>query len=202
MKPAQSHTTNPLPVPPVCVTINVSPKATPQTSTPQNPQPSLEVESLEQAITLLHEALERVVETAQFANQLLNKIKASTTQIATRSPEHRPANRPLLEIQTLGGLEVRLDAKPVRFPFAKCGELLVWLALHGPATRDQICDVLWNGYVTQSNLEYFRVIVRRIRAALANAGNLGPTCWCLSAACTGSQINSRFAWMRSNWPPH
>jgi DNA-binding SARP family transcriptional activator len=76
----------------------------------------------------------------------------------------------LLELKTLGGLEVRINAKAVRFPFAKCGELLVWLALYGPATRGQICNALWDGEVTPSNLEYFRVVVRRTRAALTDTG--------------------------------
>jgi DNA-binding SARP family transcriptional activator len=75
-----------------------------------------------------------------------------------------------LEVKTLGKFEVSINAEPVRFPFARCGELLVWLALHGPASRDQICDALWDGVVTASNLEYFRVVVRRTRAALTDTG--------------------------------
>jgi DNA-binding SARP family transcriptional activator len=85
--------------------------------------------------------------------------------------ELRP--RPRLEIRTFKNLEIRLNAKTVHFPFAKCTELLVWLALHGSASKDQICDALWNGAATRSNLEYFRVVVRHTRRALIEAGALG-----------------------------
>jgi two-component SAPR family response regulator len=80
--------------------------------------------------------------------------------------------QPLLEVQTFKNLEIRLNKKVVRFPFAKCAELIVWLALNGAANKDQICDELWDGKATRSNLEYFRVVVRRTRNALVEAGGL------------------------------
>jgi DNA-binding SARP family transcriptional activator len=78
----------------------------------------------------------------------------------------------VLEVQTLKHLEIRLNGQVVRFPFAKCAELIVWLALNGAASKDQICDELWDGRATRSNLEYFRVVVRRTRNALVEAGEL------------------------------
>jgi two-component SAPR family response regulator len=78
----------------------------------------------------------------------------------------------LLEVQTFKHLEIRLNGQTVRFPFAKCAELIVWLALNGAANKDQICDELWDGRATRSNLEYFRVVVRRTRNALVEAGEL------------------------------
>ncbi|WP_264777725.1 tetratricopeptide repeat protein [Deinococcus aetherius] len=79
---------------------------------------------------------------------------------------------PTLTLRTLGPLEVRVGEREVRLPFAKCGELLAWLALYGPAAREQIVDALWDGTVTPSQLEYFKVVVRRARASLAEGGGL------------------------------
>jgi DNA-binding SARP family transcriptional activator len=78
----------------------------------------------------------------------------------------------LLEVQTFKHLEIRLNGLTVRFPFVKCAELIVWLALNGAANKDQICDELWDGRATRSNLEYFRVVVRRTRNALVETGEL------------------------------
>lgn len=136
-------------------------------STLRNVQGALNAGRLEHAKTLLQDALDRVLEAAQRVNRLLTELDGRQSQ-----RDDRQAQRPRLEIQTLGALEVRLDSTPVTFPFARCSELLVWLVLHGPASRDQICDALWDGYVNRSNLEYFRVVVRRTRTALVEAGSL------------------------------
>jgi DNA-binding SARP family transcriptional activator len=104
------------------------------------------------------------------AGSAIHDQEGGNESLISQQLEQRPVKHHLLELKTLGKLEVRIDATPVRFSFAKCGELLVWLALYGPATRDQICNALWDGEVTASNLEYFRVVVRRTRAALTDAG--------------------------------
>jgi DNA-binding SARP family transcriptional activator len=111
------------------------------------------------------EHLSQSVGMARDADKTGYKALMSSQQL-----EHGPVNHHVLELKTLGKLEVHVNDIPVRFAFAKCGELLVWIVLHGPATRDQICDALWDGEVTSSNLEYFRVVVRRTRAALTEAG--------------------------------
>ncbi|MFB9991629.1 AAA family ATPase [Deinococcus oregonensis] len=77
-----------------------------------------------------------------------------------------------LTMRTFGRLTVLLDGVPLRFPFSKCVELLVWLALYGPARRATIVDALWGGSRSASHHEYFRVMVRRLRAALATQGQL------------------------------
>ena len=46
----------------------------------------------------------------------------------------------------------------------------MWLALHGPSSRAQIIDALWDGSNNPAHAEYFRLIVRRLRAALTQAG--------------------------------
>jgi LuxR family transcriptional regulator, maltose regulon positive regulatory protein len=80
----------------------------------------------------------------------------------------------VLQIRTLGALEIWLDGTPLQLPFARCGELIVWLALHGPSNRSKIIDALWDGSNNPSHLEYFRVVVRRTRAALGQHLNFNP----------------------------
>lgn len=71
-----------------------------------------------------------------------------------------------LSLHTLGGLRLTYAGRPVRLGLAKSGEVLVWLALHGAAPRDQIVDALWDGSNDRRHLDYFRVAVRRLRVAL------------------------------------
>ncbi|GGL17610.1 AAA family ATPase [Deinococcus radiotolerans] len=94
-------------------------------------------------------------------------------------PAHLPApvaeraqgpTRPHLRVRSLGRVEVTLDGQAVQFPFAKCEELLMWLALHGPSSRAQIINALWDGSNNPAHAEYFRLIVRRLRTALTQAG--------------------------------
>jgi LuxR family transcriptional regulator, maltose regulon positive regulatory protein len=77
-----------------------------------------------------------------------------------------------LEVRTLGGLQVTLNGHQIRFPFAKAGELLVWLALNTPATRDQALDALWDGNDLRRNIEYFKLTVRRLRTCLSEQGQV------------------------------
>ena len=77
-----------------------------------------------------------------------------------------------LRLRSFGALEVWVAEQPVRFAFSRCAELVAWLALHGPASREKIVDALWDGSRTASHLEYFRVVVRQARAALRAAGAL------------------------------
>jgi LuxR family transcriptional regulator, maltose regulon positive regulatory protein len=77
-----------------------------------------------------------------------------------------------LQIRTLGGVQVTLNDQAIRFPFAKASELLVWLALNAPATRDEAIDALWEGDDPRRNIEYFKLTVRRLRSCLSEQGQL------------------------------
>lgn len=72
-----------------------------------------------------------------------------------------------LQVQALGPLRVRLAGQPLHLPLSRSGELLVWLALHGEATRDRIVDALWDGSAERRHVEYFKVAVRHLRLALS-----------------------------------
>jgi LuxR family transcriptional regulator, maltose regulon positive regulatory protein len=110
---------------------------------------------------------------AQARGWFLERLAGFSTQsILEPSMPENPAsasNRIVLEVITLGSLQVRLAGKSVKLPFAKAGELLVWLALHGPSTLEQVIDALWYGSGETRHHEYFRVAVRRLRTALSTA---------------------------------
>jgi LuxR family transcriptional regulator, maltose regulon positive regulatory protein len=45
--------------------------------------------------------------------------------------------------------------------------LLIFIALHGASSREEIMNALWDGSIETRHHEYFRVAARRLRAALA-----------------------------------
>jgi LuxR family transcriptional regulator, maltose regulon positive regulatory protein len=78
----------------------------------------------------------------------------------------------VLSIQTLGALQIRIKQKPIHLPLTRCGELLIYLAVHGLSSRDQITSALWDGSNEQRHIEYFKVALKQLRAALAGQGQL------------------------------
>jgi LuxR family transcriptional regulator, maltose regulon positive regulatory protein len=76
------------------------------------------------------------------------------------------ATRVNLEIRTLGSGEVRINGDPLRTPSVRALEVLSYLALHGPSSRDRIVDALWSEESSVSAVNYFKVLIRRLRAAL------------------------------------
>jgi LuxR family transcriptional regulator, maltose regulon positive regulatory protein len=72
-----------------------------------------------------------------------------------------------LRLQSLGAVQASIAGSSAHIPLAKAGELLVWLAIHGPASRDQLVDALWDGSNEQRHIEYFKIAVRRLRASFA-----------------------------------
>jgi LuxR family transcriptional regulator, maltose regulon positive regulatory protein len=62
----------------------------------------------------------------------------------------------------------------VRLPLSKSGELLVYLALHGPTRRDTLVNAVFGEARGSKPLEYFKVAIRRLRAALAGSVRFDP----------------------------
>jgi LuxR family transcriptional regulator, maltose regulon positive regulatory protein len=87
------------------------------------------------------------------------------TSTHTASPTWQPTLFKL-EITTLGSKRVHLEGQQLEVPLAKSFELLVWLALHGPASRSALITALWDGSLETRHSEYFKVAVRRLRANL------------------------------------
>ena len=78
----------------------------------------------------------------------------------------------LMNVRTFRRFEVTIGGGGVgvHFPFTKAAELCAYLLVHGQCTRNQIVDALWNGSADPRHMDYFRVAVRRLRLALADAG--------------------------------
>ena len=81
----------------------------------------------------------------------------------------RIVTSPLLElhITSFGERSLRIGAQPVTVSLTKSFELLVYLALRGPSTREAIIDALWDGSREARHQEYFKVAVRRLRAQMS-----------------------------------
>lgn len=71
-----------------------------------------------------------------------------------------------LEILSFGKGIAKINGLNVKFPFAKTIEILVWLALNGPASREFVVDAVWDGSRDQKDAEYARVSLRKLRMAL------------------------------------
>jgi DNA-binding SARP family transcriptional activator len=126
-----------------------------------------EIERVRQASALLEVEHGVMLTGAEWA-----AITAKLKTILQRNSRSDAATMLHFQIRSFGAIELRFGGQPVKLPFARCGELIVWLAMNGPATREKIVDALWDGSRTRSHLEYFRVVVRRTRAALTSASGI------------------------------
>jgi LuxR family transcriptional regulator, maltose regulon positive regulatory protein len=84
----------------------------------------------------------------------------------------QPSVKPVLSIKTFGTIQLELNGQNIKLPFAKTAEILVWLALHGVATRDEIVLAIFGGPQSSSNLEYFKIAIRKLRSALSEHPDL------------------------------
>jgi LuxR family transcriptional regulator, maltose regulon positive regulatory protein len=96
--------------------------------------------------------------------------KRFTSMLET--PVHSHA-APRLEIRSLGGCEIRIDASAIHVPLSKSLELLLWWAVNGPTTRDEALRAVWGEDFGQRGREYFRVAVRKLRACLSVHPSVG-----------------------------
>lgn len=81
------------------------------------------------------------------------------------APETGPER--VLEVHTLGRLQVSFQGEPLNVRLAKGRELLVWLALHGPGTRDTMLEALWEGESPVRRSSYLKQAIRSVRDALS-----------------------------------
>lgn len=82
--------------------------------------------------------------------------------------------RNVLNVQIFEDVSAALDGKPIKMPFAKAAELLVWLAFYGPASREKIFDALWDGSDDPRHIEYGKLALRRLRTTLAEHVSFNP----------------------------
>jgi LuxR family transcriptional regulator, maltose regulon positive regulatory protein len=121
----------------------------------------------------LHELFASCIERGWFAERFGRFVEDAPTREtpATASETIKPSFE--LEILTLGKLQVSLNGTAIRIPFAKAGELLIFVALHGASSREEIINALWDGSDENRHHEYFRVAARRLRAALSEHSDVG-----------------------------
>jgi LuxR family transcriptional regulator, maltose regulon positive regulatory protein len=79
----------------------------------------------------------------------------------------------ILEIQTFGKGSAKVNGVSIKFPFSKTIEILIWLAMNGPASREFVVDAVWDGSREQKDAEYARVSLRKLRVALSEINNDG-----------------------------
>ncbi|MFB9991321.1 hypothetical protein ACFFLM_04920 [Deinococcus oregonensis] len=111
------------------------------------------------------EPLRREAEVSPLA-QLLRPAPVAKQSPLASPPLPKPAPLPVLQITALGDFAAQLMGQPVAIPLAKSRELLVWLALHGSGSRDELVTALWDGSAEERHIEYLRVAIRRLRGAL------------------------------------
>ena len=69
----------------------------------------------------------------------------------------------ILQITTINKYAVCVNGKTIKIPHIKSREILLWLALNGPASRDEIIDAIWGERSHPRAIEYFKISVRRLR---------------------------------------
>ncbi|WP_158263820.1 hypothetical protein [Deinococcus arcticus] len=74
-----------------------------------------------------------------------------------------------LDVRLLGAVQIWAGGSALRLPLAKSAEVLLWLTWHGAGSSAEIMNDLWDGSRQSKHHEYFRVAVRRLRAALTQA---------------------------------
>ena len=97
-------------------------------------------------------------------------LSVSAGSAATQSRTARePASQDVtLDVRMLGGsVQADVNGAPLRLAHSKPAELLAWLALNGPSTREQLVDALTGGGTEQRHVDYVKISVRRLRATLS-----------------------------------
>ncbi|GGL10694.1 BTAD domain-containing putative transcriptional regulator [Deinococcus radiotolerans] len=92
--------------------------------------------------------------------------RASTpgaTSNLTSSPAAPP---PTLHLHTCGPMHATLNGTPLHLPFSRAAELLAYLTLTGEASRAQIIRDLWDGSSETRVVNYAKLTIRKLRAAL------------------------------------
>ncbi|TSA80599.1 tetratricopeptide repeat protein [Deinococcus detaillensis] len=71
-----------------------------------------------------------------------------------------------VRLELLGPLEVYAGRDVLRFPLKRAGELLAFLALHGPASRSDILNALFEARTDDKTTDNFKKTLRALRAVL------------------------------------
>lgn len=110
--------------------------------------------------------LPRVVE---FDKHIIGKQKRYISEIEKTKALQQ------IEIYTFGKTKIKYGHLEKVLSNKRAGEILVFLAIHGEASREQIIDAVWDGFYTPQIAAHFRVLIRRLRHELRSWGlNVDP----------------------------
>ncbi|UQN06495.1 tetratricopeptide repeat protein [Deinococcus sp. QL22] len=71
-----------------------------------------------------------------------------------------------LRLELFGPIEIYSKAEPLHFPLRRSAELLVFLALNGSSSRQQILAALWEGELDSKTVDHFKKVLRGVRDTL------------------------------------
>lgn len=92
-------------------------------------------------------------------------LRAAAPHANTPGPT-TTADIPTLHLNLCGGLHARLDTAPLQLPFSRAADLLAYLSLSGPVGRADIIRDLWDGSNDTRVVNYAKLTIRKLRAAL------------------------------------
>lgn len=107
-----------------------------------------------------------------------HRLEGLVTALQATSPDHplarigaRDAHLSVSGLKLLVDSRVRLsqNGHDVKLPLSKAAELLLWLQWFKRGTLAELLDALWDGSRDPKHHDYFRVVVRRLRATLREA---------------------------------
>ncbi|GEM46872.1 tetratricopeptide repeat protein [Deinococcus cellulosilyticus] len=99
---------------------------------------------------------------------LMQDLQALPARAAVSPPRLSEEAVPGLSIQAtlFGMVKFRYQNHTFTIKHKKSCEVLVWLLLHGPSTRDRIINDLHDGENSSKHIDYFKVAVRRLRSSI------------------------------------
>lgn len=99
---------------------------------------------------------------------LLQDLQTLQTPVLPEKPQLSEPSVPGLSLHaTLYGMvKFRYQNRTFTIKHRKSCEVLVWLLLHGPSTRDRIINDLHDGENSSKHIDYFKVAVRRLRSSM------------------------------------
>jgi LuxR family transcriptional regulator, maltose regulon positive regulatory protein len=113
--------------------------------------------ALQTDLSLLYDLYTNCIDRGWYADRFLKVIEYKS----------EIGNLAKVSIEAHDNLAIWIESESTRIPLKKSAELLIWLAIHGPATRDEIITALWGKNFTSKDVEYFKVAARRLRTALS-----------------------------------
>ena len=89
-------------------------------------------------------------------------------------PQQGPPQKIVLDLRTCGPVQATLNGEPLHLPFQRAAELLAYLVVRGRASRADIIGDLWDGSNETRVVNYAKLTIRKLRAALQEHVEFNP----------------------------